>query len=335
MGLILFTSPLALADDCDNVQGEKICWESGTELTLSWTYPESTIGDYQIEVRDFNWLGSAFLRVTHNKTVKEGMVSEGEALVFDFANGSGFDVIKIVPIQVSNINPMPANIGTYPSNPNIKMTVKLQDFEDEKKPILKVDITTEGEEKIGSRITVFVKLENSGDADLAGTDLKIYYDGLKLIRDNDMFAFSEGTLAVPEIEWENVSKYKLTPMVRTIVKDGFFIDVLNFSNNAILLSASYNQSTRTDTLYEGRSVTFNFTNGQEYRGIRILGIDLSGDGAELVLQFPAKNMLKRSYNAIFEGTSLTSKLSFLIPASSRKSFTITANASGKDHKGNG
>ncbi len=331
---ILSTASFALADDCEYVSSEKVCWDSGSGMTLSWTYAKSTVGKYQIEARDFNWLGSVFLRVIHNNTVKEGMISEGEAYVFDFTNGTGFEGIKIVADQVSNINPMPANIGVYPSDPVAKITVRSQEAKEKKTPSLGMDISIEGEAKTGSRITAYIKTENSGDADLAGMDITIYYDGLKLMRDYDLNngLFSEDTLTLPEIEWENVSKYRLTPVSHTIVREGFFIDVLNFSDKAII-SASYNRSSKTDTLIKGRSIIFNFTEDKIYRGVKIQGINISSDAAELVLQFPAKNMLKRSYNSISKGSSESIKLGFLIPVSSKRIFTITASASGKDDEG--
>jgi len=72
---------------------------------LSWSYARTVISDYQIEARDFNWLGSVFIRVTHNNTVREGMLSEGEGFIFDFSNGTGFHGVKIIADEVSNINP--------------------------------------------------------------------------------------------------------------------------------------------------------------------------------------------------------------------------------------
>jgi hypothetical protein len=331
LGTILFMAFPGLGEDCDLIKEEKVCWDSGTNVTLSWSYPGSTVGNYQIEVRDFNWLGSAFVKVTHNNSIKEGMLSEGEAFIFDFTEGSDFSGIKIIADQVSNINPMPANIGTYPDNPNAKITVKLQEDEEKKIPELGVGISTEGEAKIGARVTVYVKTENSGEADLLDTNLTIYYDGLNYDANNGVFG--EGTAADSQIQWENVSNYRLTTAHHTIVKDGFFIDILNFSAGTALISAGYNLITQSDRLMEGNSIIFNFTNDKYYRGVKLTGKKISSDSAELTLQFPRKNLLKRNYYAIYKGTYETTRLSFLLPSGNKSSFPITVNAAGKDREG--
>jgi len=79
------------------------------------------------------------------------------------------------------------------------------------------------------------------------TDLTIYYDGLKLLKEYDAIGgyFSEGTMAVSDIQWENVSKYRLSRSAGTILKDGFFIEVLNFSDKTIMLRTTHNFTTKS------------------------------------------------------------------------------------------
>ena len=334
--LILFFTQSALAEDCGYIKDEKICWEdTGTDTTLSWSYARTVISGYQIEARDFNWLGSVFIRVTHNNTIREGMLSEGEGFIFDFSNGTGFHGVKIIADEVSNINPMPANIGVYPNDPRAEITVKFN-VEDEKEiPELDLSIYTTEETKAGSIITAEINLENSGKGDIVDTDLTIYYDGLKLLNEYDAVGgyFSEGTMAVSDIRWENVSKYRLSRSASTILKDGFFIEVLNFSERTIMLRTTHNFSTKSGTIPEGGSMIFNFTGGENYVGFRLLGGNFSTDSAELTMQGPIKNSLKRKYSSILNGNSESVKFSFLIPASLKKVFAIIVNASGKDPAG--
>ena len=86
--IFLFTVDPVLADDCEDLNEQKICWDRSTSTTLSWTNPSTVSGGYLIEVRDFNWLGSISIRVTMNGTVKEGVLSEGEYYLFNFSNNS-------------------------------------------------------------------------------------------------------------------------------------------------------------------------------------------------------------------------------------------------------
>lgn len=333
--VILLSAQFAIAEDCENLRGEKICWNGGTETTLSWTYARTSIDGYQIEARDFNWLGSVFLRVTYNNTIREGMISEGEGFIFDFSNDTDFQGIKIIATQVSNINPMPANTGVYPNDPRAKITIKQQEEEEEKIPELGVSISTTGETKIGSIITAEIEIKNSGTGDLADTDISIYYGGLKLQNEYDAKGgyLSEGTFVAPDLLWENISKYRLTPVASTIVRDGFFIEILNFLNSTIMTRAAYNFSSINGTLHEGGSMIFDFSTGEEFRGFKLLGGNFSGTLAELTMQLPKTNVLKRNYPFIYHGSTEPVKLSFLIPSSSRKSFTIRVNASGKDSSG--
>ncbi len=337
IAVYLFSAQLVLADDCGHIREKEICWDGGTVTTLSWGYSRTAISGYQIEARDFNWLGSVFLRITYNNTVKEGMISQGEAYIFDFSNDTGFQGVKIIAEEVSNINPMPANTGVYPNDPRAKITVKFPEEEEKKIPELDLSISTKGEKTIGSTITAEIELENSGKGDIIDTNLDIFYDGLELLNEYDAVGgyFREGTLDAPEIHWENVSKYRLSQNANTIVRDGYFIEILNFSDKTITLRAAYNFSTKSAILVEGGSMIFNFTDGEDYLGFRLLGGDFSSGSAELTLQRPVKNSLRRDYPIIPYGNSESIKLAFKIPASSRRYFIIRVNASGKDRWGIG
>ena len=88
--VVLFTVDSVLADDCEDLNEQKICWGSNSSTTLSWTNPRTTSGEYLIEARDFNWLGSISIRVTKNGAIQEGVLSEGEYYLFDFYNNPIF-----------------------------------------------------------------------------------------------------------------------------------------------------------------------------------------------------------------------------------------------------
>lgn len=91
-----------------------------------------------------------------------------------------------------------------------------------------------------------------------------------------------------EIKWENVGSYKLTPANSGIIKNGYFINVLNFSNKTALINISYNGSIKSYELAEGGSIVFGSTWENEYTGIKILGLHISNNSAELILQYPKK-----------------------------------------------
>lgn len=333
--LFLVSVQSVLAEDCDSIRDEKVCWDKGTETTLSWSYAKTTISGYQIEVRDFNWLGSVFIRVTHNNTVREGMLSQGEGFIFDFSNGTGFQGVKIIAGEVSNINPMPANTGVYPNDPRAKITVKFIEEDEQEIPELGLSVSTIEEKTSGSIITAEINLENSGNGDIMDTELTIFYGSLKLRNEYDAVGgyFSEGTMAVSDIAWENVSKYRLSRSASTILKDGFLIEILNFSERTIMLRSTYNFSTKSGTITEGGSMIFNFTSGENYKGFRLLGGNFSIDSAELTMQLPVKNSLKRKYSYIQNGKTESVKFSFLIPPNLKRSFSIFVNASGNDASG--
>ncbi len=72
--------------------------------------------------------------------LKEGVLSEGEYYFFDFSNNSTFNGIKIIADQVSNINSFPSNIGTFPSDPQAKISFKLSIPEEKEIPTLEISI---------------------------------------------------------------------------------------------------------------------------------------------------------------------------------------------------
>ncbi|KPQ44671.1 MAG: hypothetical protein MPEBLZ_00767 [Candidatus Methanoperedens nitroreducens] len=333
--VVSFTVDSVLADDCEDLNEQKICWGSNSSTTLSWTNPRITSGEYLIEARDFNWLGSISIRVTKNGAIQEGVLSEGEYYLFDFSNNSTFNGIKIIADQVSNINSFPSNIGTFPSDPQAKISFKLSIPKEKEKPTLEISIIAENETKKSPGITANITIQNSGDSDLIETQVRIIYDGLELNEfDFEENSMNEITASGPEIKWENVSSYKLTPTNSGIIKNGYNIQVLNFSNKTAIINTSYNGSMKSDVLMEGGSIIFGYTRENEYTGIKILGIHISNDAAELVLQVPVKNSLKRRYPVIPGDSNESINLGFKIPGSSRKMYKISVIASGKDREGN-
>lgn len=332
--LVLFTIDSAIADDCESINEQKICWGGSSSTTLSWTYPRITSGGYQIEAMDFNWLGSTSIRVGKNGIEKEGVLPEGESYLFDFSNNSTFEGLKITADQVSNINSLPANIGTYPADPRAKMSFKLSIPEEKKKPTLEISLTAERETDTDPKITADIEMQNSGDSDLIDPQIRIIFDGLEIMDEFDFDSMNEITSSGYEIKWENVSTYKLTPANPGIIKNGYFINVLNYSSKTALINISYNGSMKSYVLTEGTAIVFNSPGENEYRGIRILGIHISNNSAELILQYPKKNSMKKRYPSILAGSSESLKLGFQIPHSSRKTYTISAIASAKDREGN-
>jgi hypothetical protein len=333
---VLFTIDSAIADDCETIHEQKICWDSSSSTTLSWTYPKITSGGYQIEARDFNWVGSISIRVSKNGIVKEGVLSEGESYVFDFSNKYPFEGIKIIADQVSNINSFPVNIGTYPSDPLTKISFKVSIQEEQKRPTLEISLSPERETNTDSKITAYLNTQNSGESDLLDTQVRIIFDGLEVM---DEFDFEKGSMTEItssgyEIKWENVSSYKLTPANHGIIHNGYFINVENFSNKTAIINISYNGSIKSYVLTEDDPVVFGSAWENEYRGIKILGIHILHNSAELILQCPKKNSLKITYPIILAGGGESIKLSFQIPHSSRRTYTISAIASAKDRNGN-
>jgi hypothetical protein len=325
VNLLIITSG---AQECEYLNDNKICWESYISTTLTWKSPMVTSGEYQIEARDFNWLGSVSIRVTKNDIVKDGILSESESYIFDFSTNSTFDGIEIIADQISNKNSWPTNIGTYPADPMAKITARFP--ENLKKPSPVVSITTEGEQKAGSKITSFIQIENSGKSDLIDPELIILFDDLEPLNEYDFSVSTEGTVYVPEMKWKNASTYTLTPMSPNTFKNDFYIKVLNFSNNKTFISASYNLSTKYATLIEDDSIIFDFPDEKEYKSLKIIGKNIKENSVEFMLQFPEKNSLKRRFPVILKESGESTKLSFSIPKSSRKKFTII----GKDNEGN-
>lgn len=334
--LVLFTLDLAIAEDCETMYEQKICWEGSSSTTLSWTTPRITSGVYQIEARDFNWLGSISINVTKNGIVKEGVLTEGEANVFDFSNNSTFEGIRIIADEVSNINFFPPNIGTFPADPQAKITFKISIPEEIKKPTLELSLSAERETETDPIITAEIITQNTGESELIDAQVRIIFDGLVVLNELDIETGSldQVTSTGYEIKWENISSYKLTAANPGIIKNGYFINVFNFSNKTALINVSYNGSMKSYVLTEGGSIVFNSTRENEYRGIKIVGAHITNISAELIVQSPKKNSLKKSYPTIFAGGKESIKLKFKIPPSSRKNYAISVSASAKDGEGN-
>lgn len=333
--LVLFTIVPAIAEDCETINENKVCWEDSSSTTFSWTTPRMTIGAYQIEVRDFNWLGSLSINVSKGGIVKEGVLSEGEANYFDFSNDSDFEGIRIIADEVSNINTFPAKIGTFPADPRAKISFKLSTIEEKDKPTLELDITSETKADDDPKITVTINTKNTGDADLVDAQVRIIHDGLVVLKelDYESGSMNEVTSSGYDIKWEDLSSYKLTAENPGIIKNGYFINVLNFSNKNALINISYNASIKNYALTEGGYIVFNSTHENNYAGIKIIGTHLSNDSAELVLQSPKRNSLKKVYPTILADGSESLILRFQILPSSRKSFAISVIASAKDRDG--
>lgn len=336
MIVVLFTVDSAIADDCETIEEQEICWGESASTTLGWTYPQVTQGGYIIEVRDFDWLGSISMRVSKNGMVKEGVLSEGEAYLFDFSNDSAFEGIIIIAGEVSNINSFPLNIGTFPKDPQAKISFKLSIPDERKKPTLELEVSTERKTDNDFIITAYIDTQNPGESDLIDTQVRILFDGLEIMNEFDFEkgSMNELTSSGYEIKWEKISSFRLTPTNPGIIKDGYFINVINFSNKTAMIDISYNGSIKSDELVEGGSIVSGFTRENEYSGIRILGINISNYAAELILQYPKKNSLKQRYSIIPAGSSESIKLGFQIPLSTRKTFTISAIATAKDNQGN-
>lgn len=337
IGLLIyvsFSAAFVSADDCNNFDEQKICWEGDINTTLSWAYPAVTSGEYKIEMRDFNWLGSFSLRVTRNGVVKEGLLSEGELYLFNFSTNSKFEGLKVIAEKVSNVNSFPINIGTYPADPQAKISV-WHSIEDTEPPALELSLLTEKETDVDS-ITLSIKTTNSGDYDLLDTHVAIFYDDLDVM---DEFDFNDGTLTKMtsigrEIRWKNITSYKLTPSNNKIIRNGYTITLLNFSNGSVKINAEYEGSSKSELLKQDEPVVLDFTREDEYRGIRFLGLDILNDSASVMLQFPEINSLKRIYRVIPSHSDETIKLKFSMPRSSRKTYTISVIAEGKDRDGN-
>ena len=336
MIVVLFTVESAIADDCETIENQEICWEDIASTTLGWTYPQVTQGGYIIEVRDFDWLGSISMRVSKNGIVKEVVLTEGESYLFDFSNDSAFEGIEIIADQVSNINSFPSNIGTFPKDPQAKISFKLSIPDGKKKPTLELEVSTERKIDNDFVLTAYINTQNSGESDLVDTQVWILFDGLEIINEFDFEkgSMNELTSSDYEIKWENISSYKLTPTNPGIIKNGYIINVINFLNEKARINISYNGYIKSDELVEGGSVVFGFTRENEYTGIRILGTHISNDTAELILQYPKKNSVKQRYPIIIAGSSESIKLGFQIPLSSRKTYTISAISTAKDSQGN-
>ncbi|MFZ3384773.1 MAG: DUF11 domain-containing protein [Candidatus Methanoperedens sp.] len=334
--VFLFSVDTVLADDCEDLNEQKICWDTGISATLSWTNSRTTSGGYLIEARDFDWMGSISVRVTKNGIAKEGVLSEGEYYFFDFSDNSTFNGIKIIADQVSNINSFPSNIGTFPSDPQAKISFKLSIPEEKKIPTLEILISSEKGNESYPEITANIDIQNSGDSDLIETQVRIIYEGLEVMNEFDYKegALNEVTASGHEIKWVDFSSYKLTPENSGFIKNGYNVRVLNFSNKTAIINTSYNGSNKIDELVEDGSIKFGYTMENEYTGIKILGTHISNEAAELILQVPIKNSLKRRYPVIFAGSNESIKLGFKIPASSRKTYTISVQASAKDREGN-
>lgn len=334
--LVLILIDTASAEDCDYLNDQKICWENGLAITLSWTNPETTLGGYYIEVRDFNWMGSVSLRVTKNGEVKEGLLSEGELYLFNFSTNSEFEGLKVIADTVSNINSFPLNIGTYPSDPQVRISTWPSIDEEDRLPVLELSILPEKETNVDSSITAYIKTQNSGDSDLMNTKVMIFYDNLDIMDD---FSLNDGSLIKVtsqdhEIKWENISSYVLTPANHLIIRNGYTINIFNFSNGNALINVTHDGSMKSAKLEDGGSAVFDFIKENEYLGIQILGKDISNKAASLILQFPEKNSLKRIFPSIPAQGNEIVKLKFIMPQSSKRTYTISALAIGTDKDGN-
>ncbi|MDL5502625.1 MAG: hypothetical protein QSU88_05350, partial [Candidatus Methanoperedens sp.] len=72
------------------------------------------------------------------------------------------------------------------------------------------------------------------------TQVRIIYDGLELNEFDFEKNFMNEITSGPEIKWENVSSYKVTPANPGIIKNGYNIQILNFSNETAIININYN-----------------------------------------------------------------------------------------------
>lgn len=173
---------LPVVSSAGTIKGLDVEWEGASSYTLSWTNPSISKGGYVIKVIDFDWKGNAVISVTRQGETQNGVLSEGESIIFDFTrNGTTFRGVRINANTISNTQSFPPNTGTYPCCPAAEISVEVsREIISQKKPKLELSLTTDWNGKLGSVSVMKIEIRNTGDADFSEGNITINLDGLKI-----------------------------------------------------------------------------------------------------------------------------------------------------------
>ncbi len=178
---------LPVISAAETLKGHEVEWEGDTSYTLSWTNPSISKGGYVIKVIDFNWKGNAAVSVTREGVTKNGILSQGENIIFDFTrNTSYFQGVKINAKTISNYLPFPTNIGTYPCCPAAEITVSVSKEIVEKKPALELVLSPNWDGDYGSISVMNFQIRNTGDASFSEGNITVNIGDLKLAKEKEL-----------------------------------------------------------------------------------------------------------------------------------------------------
>ncbi|MFZ2410131.1 MAG: hypothetical protein WAW23_01030, partial [Candidatus Methanoperedens sp.] len=193
--LFIFLVFLPIISSAETINGLDIEWGGGTDYTLSWANPSISKGDYVIKVIDFNWKGDAVVSVTRKGVARNGVLSQGENLDFNFTtNTTYFQGVRIYPRTISNFQSVnasipdekPINIGTYPCCPSAEITVYISSELAQKKPVLNLGISSIWDGRAGVASTMMINITNTGDADFYEGNISINISGLKIADEKEL-----------------------------------------------------------------------------------------------------------------------------------------------------
>ncbi len=181
---VIFSIHSSLAEKINGLEAE---WGSTRSYTLGWTNPSIKVGDYTINVTDFNWMGDAAISVTRLGENQSGILSEGYSTIFDFTeNSASFQGLRITANTVSNYQVFPPKIGTYPCCPAAEITVEVSTAIKEKKPELELGMSQDWNGRAGFAFVMHLDIKNTGDADLSEGNITINIGGLQLARPEEL-----------------------------------------------------------------------------------------------------------------------------------------------------
>jgi uncharacterized repeat protein (TIGR01451 family) len=187
--LILFLLLWPAACAAEKINGLDVQWGSGTSYTLSWANPSVTVGNYIIKVLDFNWKGDAVVSVTRKGVTQTGIISQGENLDFNFTgNPTNFEGVRIYPETISNFEPLPTNIGTYPCCPEAEITVYIATYTP-KKPVLQLVLSPNWDGRSGVPSTMNFEVTNTGDSDFSAGNITVNFSGLEIANKQELSDF--------------------------------------------------------------------------------------------------------------------------------------------------